>query len=235
MYQNNETINKLVNKPILIIDFDSTFVSVESLDELFRISLKYNSQKNSIVQKIQNITDLGMNGKIEFAQSLNSRINLLVANNNHINELINFLMTKISPSFFQNKTWLRQNASQIYIVSGGFTDYITPIVAQFGIPQSRVFANQFLYDYKGNIVGYDKNNFLAQDKGKCKQMQIVKPKGEIWAIGDGWTDYELKENNIASKFFGYTENKTRDKVVAVADTIANSLDVIISEYSTLSY
>ena len=235
MYQNNETINKLVNKPILIIDFDSTFVSVESLDELFRISLKYNSQKNSIVQKIQNITDLGMNGKIEFAQSLNSRINLLVANNNHINELINFLMTKISPSFFQNKTWLRQNASQIYIVSGGFTDYITPIVAQFGIPQSRVFANQFLYDYKGNIVGYDKNNFLAQDKGKCKQMQIVKPKGEIWAIGDGWTDYELKENNIASKFFGYTENKTRDKVVAVADTIANSLDVIISEYSTLFY
>ena len=229
MSQNNT--NHINNQPVLIIDFDSTFVSVESLDELFKISLKYNPQKNNIVQKIQEITDLGMDGKMSFAQSLNSRLNLLVANNNDINELINFLMTKISPSFLQNQTWLRQNAHKIYVVSGGFADYINPIVAHFGIPQSRVFANQFLYDYQGQIVGYDKNNFLAQDKGKCKQMQIIKPKGEIWAVGDGWTDYELRENGIATKFFGYTENKNRDKVIAVADTVANSLDVVINQYS----
>jgi D-3-phosphoglycerate dehydrogenase / 2-oxoglutarate reductase len=224
---------KLYKMPYLVIDFDSTFISIESLDELFSISLQYNPEQSAIVQKIQNITNLGMEGKLGFAESLSSRVKLLKANNNHINKLVELLKTKISASFLANRQWLKQNSSQIYIISGGFTDYIAPVVAEFGIPESRVFANKFYYDYKGDIVDYDKNSFLARDKGKCKQLQIIKPEGEVWAVGDGWTDYELKQTGVAKKFFAYTENVSRSKVVNVADTVAPNLDTIIREFEAL--
>ena len=53
--------------PNLIIDFDSTFVTVEALDELAKICLKENSQKEKILKKIQKTTKLGMEGKIDFS------------------------------------------------------------------------------------------------------------------------------------------------------------------------
>ena len=42
----------------LFIDFDSTFVKVESLDILSEISLYHHPQKEQILQKIQKLTFL---------------------------------------------------------------------------------------------------------------------------------------------------------------------------------
>jgi len=43
--------------PIFIIDFDSTIVTVEGLDELARISLEHNPKKDQIAQQISDITN----------------------------------------------------------------------------------------------------------------------------------------------------------------------------------
>ena len=59
-----------------IIDFDSTFIKVESLDELLEISEPGNKLK---IDKVKNITNEGMEGKISFSESLSRRIKLLEA------------------------------------------------------------------------------------------------------------------------------------------------------------
>ena len=46
-----------------IIDFDSTFVTVESLEELAKITLKDKSGKEEILKEVSRITNLGMEGK----------------------------------------------------------------------------------------------------------------------------------------------------------------------------
>ncbi|MGB3466844.1 MAG: phosphoglycerate dehydrogenase, partial [Cyclobacteriaceae bacterium] len=51
--------------------------------------------------------------------------------------------------------------------------------------------------------------------------------GEIHVIGDGYNDYEIKAAGLAKEFYAFTENIKRDKVVAMADHIAPSLDEIL--------
>lgn len=53
-----------------IIDFDSTFVSVESLDELAKIALRDDPSREKTALEISRITALGMEGKLSFEKSL---------------------------------------------------------------------------------------------------------------------------------------------------------------------
>ena len=67
-----------------IIDFDSTFISKESLDELASYSLRKSKTKNIILNKIHTLTNDGMNGKITFYDSINTRLKLINATKNDV-------------------------------------------------------------------------------------------------------------------------------------------------------
>ena len=208
----------------IVIDFDSTFTKVEGLDELARIALQGNPKQAEIVGKIKDITDQGMVGAYSFADSLRDRVALLPANRSHVDQLIVFLKGKISESFKRNKDFLEENAAQILIVSSGFKDFIVPVVNEMGIPAENVYANTFTYDADGNITGYDADNLLSQDKGKVRLLQSLQLEGEVYVIGDGITDYELRESGLANKFFAFTENVSRKAVTDKADYVVPSLD-----------
>ena len=61
----------------LIIDFDSTLISVETLEYLADISIKNSYKKNGLVKKISHYTNLAMNGEITFEESLDRRFDLM--------------------------------------------------------------------------------------------------------------------------------------------------------------
>ena len=71
-----------MNNKFLIVDFDSTFVQVEALDELAAIALAEHPAADSIIEKIRTITAQGMEGKISLSDSLANRIKLLVLTKN---------------------------------------------------------------------------------------------------------------------------------------------------------
>ncbi len=215
------------NKKIFIIDFDSTFTKVEALDELGEISLKDHPEKAQRLQAIVDLTNSGMEGKSSFAENLTKRIDLLKANKSHLPLLVEKLKTKVSDSFIRNRDFLENYADSIMIISSGFKEFITPVVTAFGIKEENIFANTFIYDAEGNIIGCDKANPLSQDKGKIHQVKNMNLTGEIFVIGDGYTDYEIKEAGLADKFYAFTENVARPAVLAKAEFVAPSLDEIL--------
>ncbi len=207
-----------------IIDFDSTFTSVEAMDELCKISLAGHPRQEEKLEEIKRITDLGMNGELSFTESLEKRITLLQARRDHLPKLIEVLKTKVSPSFERNRNFFREFADQIYIISNGFREFIVPIVTEFGIKEENVVANSFEFDEAGNIVGFDRSNPLSANKGKPTCIKNLNLQGDVYVIGDGYTDYEIKEAGYANKFFAFTENVERERVVGMADHITPSLD-----------
>ena len=207
-----------------IIDFDSTFTKVEALDVLCEISLNGRPEKNDRLRQIKEITDLGMNGDISFQESLRRRIELLDARKEHLPELIEQLNKQVSDSFNRNKEFLKKYAKQILIVSNGFKDFIAPIVSSFNINEDQVYANSFLYDDEGAIIGFDKSNLLAANNGKPEQIKQLNLPGEIFVLGDGYTDYEIKKAGIAHRFYAFTENVRRAKVLEHADHETPNLD-----------
>ncbi|MFZ4798695.1 MAG: HAD-IB family phosphatase [Bacteroidia bacterium] len=216
-----------MQKPWFIIDFDSTFTQVEAMEELAAISLKNDPEKDEIINQIKHLTDLAMDGKMPFNNSLKARIALLSAKKYHINMLVNKLRKKVSPSFARNKEFFKKNQGQILIVSGGFKEFIVPVVKSYHIEENCVFANTFTYDKKNNIIGADEENPLAQDGGKVKLLKQLKLKGPVYVIGDGFTDYEIKASGMANQFFAFTENIVRERVIAKADFIAPSFDEVL--------
>lgn len=217
----------MITNKYFVIDFDSTFTQVEALDVLGEICLKEFHDRDKILQEIKDITDLGMEGKISFRESLERRVLLLKAHKNHLNPLIESLKQKVSDSFKRNKEFFQTYSDNIFIISNGFKEFIIPIVTEFGIKPENVFANDFVFDEKGNIIGYNKDNVLSSNNGKVAQLKALNLQGDVYVIGDGYTDYEIKEAGLANKFYAFTENIERGKVLEKADHIAPSLDEIL--------
>lgn len=217
-------MNKEINIVKFIIDFDSTFISIEALDELCLIALKKNPDRKRILGKFRELTNLGMEGKILFSESLAARIKLLNAGKEHIDILVKLLARKISGSVKRNKNFFRKYGSNIYIISGGFKEIILPVVTKYHIPEENVFANTFTFGEDGMINGFDKKNPLSQSNGKIKLLKKLGLEGTLYVLGDGYTDYELKKEGIAHKFFAFTENIERQIVTENADHITPSMD-----------
>jgi D-3-phosphoglycerate dehydrogenase / 2-oxoglutarate reductase len=216
--------------PIFIIDFDSTFITVESLDELAKISLAHHTDKEKIAKEIARITRAGMEGTIDFPTSLQKRVALFKPTTSDIEQTILFLKEHLTPSVVRNKAFFKEYHKQIFIISGGFREYILPVVKEFGIAQDHILANTFTYDKKGNITGFDKTNPLAKKDGKVKAVAALNRSGEICVIGDGITDYQIKEQGKAESFFAFTENVHRKGVVAKADKTIRSFDELLFAY-----
>lgn len=210
-----------------IIDFDSTFTQVEALDILGEISLAQDPKKSDKLKAIKDITDMGMEGTLNFRESLERRLAILEATKPQISELIVELKSKVSKSFQRNKEFLSENAENIIIISNGFKDFIIPIVGEFGIKPENIFANEFIYDDTGKIIDFDRENILSKNGGKPETIKNLNLEGEIYVIGDGYTDYEIKASGMANKFYAFTENINRPKVTSKADHIAPSLDEIL--------
>jgi D-3-phosphoglycerate dehydrogenase len=211
-------------KPYFIIDFDSTFTQVEALDELARISLKNHPDREDIYRKIEDLTNLAMEGKLSFSESLAGRVELLNANQQHLELLIKQLKKKVSASFQRNKLFFKKHANEVLIVSGGFKEFITPVVSPFHIKKKNIYANTFVFDNDGNIIGYDVENPLSQENGKVKLLKKMPLEGDIYGIGDGHSDFQLKESGMIKKFFAFTENIERKTVAEKADHVAPSFD-----------
>lgn len=210
-----------------VFDFDSTFTQVEAMEELAAISLENDPERDNLIEKIKQLTDLAMEGKMPFGKSLKARIALLSAKKYHINLLVNKLRKRVSPSFVKNKPFFKAHKGRILIISGGFKEFIEPIVKSYHIDASCVFANTFIYDKKNNIIGADESNFLSQEKGKVKLLKQLKLSGNVIMIGDGFTDFEVFESGMANDFYAYTENISRPSVIARAAKVAPSLDEIL--------
>src|SRR6195952_3416590 len=207
-----------------IIDFDSTFTQVEALDELARISLRKHPDREKIYQQIEDYTNAAMEGRIPFSESLEGRVKLLEANREHLKQLITHLKKKVSVSFSRNSAFFKERQDKVLIVSGGFKEFITPVVTEYFIRKENIYANTFVFDENDNIVGYDRENPLSQEGGKVKLLRQMNLQGEIFGIGDGYSDFQLKESGLIKKFFAFTENIERKSVAEKADFVTPSFD-----------
>ncbi|MFT4553928.1 MAG: D-3-phosphoglycerate dehydrogenase [Chlamydiales bacterium] len=214
----------------IILDFDSTFIQVEGLEELASLSLKQHPDREKLLADLHQKTILGMEGKAPYSQVLKERVDVICANRKHVEKLSGQLSLKVTPSILRNKKFFKNYSDKIYIFSGGFIEFIWPIVEPFGIRRDHVFANSFTFDYAGNIVGFDEKNPLSTEGGKAKLLDQLNLNGNTVIIGDGYTDYEATLSGSGRKFFAFTENVYRKPVVEKADRELKNFDDFFKAY-----
>ena len=154
-----------------IIDFDSTFVTIETLEELASYALRNKSDKEKILAEMKAITAAGMRGDIPFSQSLTKRLQLFKTNKKEVELFAQNLQKYITPSVVRNKNFFTKYKDSIYIISGGFYDYMTIVTDKFGLSRDHIIANHFIYDAEGNISDADQRIALTKEGGKVQSIK----------------------------------------------------------------
>ena len=218
----------------LIIDFDSTFVKVETLDILAEVCFENDADKNSKIDAITTITNKAMNGELPFDQALNKRIEILKAKKTDLFKTLAIIKNNISESFIKNQSFFKENANNCFIVSGGFKEIISPIVRPYGFNDNNVFGNDFICKNDNSTLTINKINPLSQELGKIKvskqinQNKSIQNKNKVSIIlGDGYTDYQVKKYGEADYFIQFIENINRKSLNKKTDLIANDFDDVI--------
>ena len=67
---------------------------------------------------------------------------------------------------------------------------------------------------------------LSKDQGKVEIVKNIK--GFNIAIGDGYTDYEIKKYNAADLFIQFVENINRTNINSRANYVAHNFNDIIT-------
>ena len=192
-----------------ILDFDSTLVRAETLE----LAVDLVPDGGKVRKRIRELTDAAMGGRALFQDALRERIKLLHMHRDHLQQLGALLREEVTPSFKRNRAFLAAHAADIYIVSSGFREVILPVVKSLGLKPENTFANTLRFDTDGFIDGVDWNNPLSADGGKVKIVRGLKLEGEVVAVGDGWTDYEIFAAGAAKRFYAFLENVRRPEVL----------------------
>jgi D-3-phosphoglycerate dehydrogenase len=224
----------------LIFDFDSTIVSIETFDHLIAKSIfsDNHQEQNARVEQIKKITDQAMSGKITFAESLQARFSSLKITKNELNSVNSEINNFITEGFIDLISEIK-NDYEIFIVSGGFLEIISPVAEEIGIKKENCFANNFIFQNE-LIIGFDKDNILAKNGGKIEIVKkILQQKNyqKIFMIGDGSTDLEvskaIREVNFCYAAFHTQRESVMKEVEKIDQNSANQIFKIFHQIADL--
>jgi phosphoserine phosphatase SerB len=209
-------VPELARRNSFVFDFDSTLVSIETLDTLLQRCLSDDETR----RRIDDITARAMNGELDFDASLSERLRLAKARTEHFARMAGEIAGFVTPGISDVLTFLKRRGQELFIVSGGFTEIVRPVAGLFGVPEDHCFANEYLADRDGGVTGVRAENPLAHEGGKQKVLRALREEnrlpGAVVMLGDGLSDYGVYAEGLADFFIGCGFNVVRPNVKAAA-------------------
>ncbi len=170
-------------KKLLLADMESTIVDKEALDELAKIA--------GIGEKIAGITELAMEGRLDFKAALNERVRLLkglpAATLKTVLDSMN-----LNPGAADMVTVMKKHGATCVLVSGGFTFFTEPVAKQSGFDQHHgntlLIENEKLAGQVSEPI-LDKTAKLDFLKSYVGKLGLTD--NDVLAIGDGANDLPM--------------------------------------------
>jgi phosphoserine phosphatase len=165
---------------VMVMDMDSTVIQIECIDEIAKLAGRGD--------EVSEVTELAMQGKLDFAQSLIQRVACLkgvpATQLQQIRDSIP-LMPGISPLI----NTLQAHGWHIAIASGGFTYFADYVAARLGLVEA--VANQLeIVDgvLTGKVLGDISDAQTKDDTLKRLARQFNVSMSQTIALGDGAND-----------------------------------------------
>ena len=175
----------------LILDMDSTVITIECIDEVARLAGKG--------AQVSAITEAAMRGEIaDYAESLRQRVALLAGTEEDVLERVRTERMQLTSGAQALLAAARANQWGTLLVSGGFTAFTEPIRRSLGIDAS--CANE-LITRDGYLTGEvrgppEDGGRIVDAAGKARALQRLCKRlqcgtDQAIAVGDGANDLEM--------------------------------------------
>lgn len=168
---------------LVVFDMDSTLIQGEAIDELANVA--------GIGEQVARITEAGMQGKLDFKESLTQRVALLKGLEENVLSLVaqNLVMTEGAERVVGK---LKQLGYKIGIISGGFEYFGKYLQKKLGLDY--VFTNR-LEIVDGKLTGKIQGEIIdgpkkAEILRTIAQVENISLKQAV-AVGDGANDLPM--------------------------------------------
>lgn len=173
------------HKRLVVMDMDSTLVTIEVIDELARACGKY--------EQVAEITERAMRGEFDFEQSLRARVALLAGQRAEILDHIaeNLPLTEGAEIFVEA---LRRLGIRTAVLSGGFVPGVEALRKRLGLDYA--FANR-LEVREGRFTG-ELEGPIVDARRKAERLSWIAGRegvdlAQVVAVGDGANDRMMLE------------------------------------------
>ncbi len=203
-------------KRLVVMDMDSTLIRIEVIDELARV--------HGVVDDVSKITELAMEGKLDYDQSLRRRVEMLAGLDEKVVRKLaaNLPLTEGAETLIEV---LKHLGYRVAVISGGFSIAAEALKKRLDLDYA--YSNTLeIKDGKltGRVIGPIVN---AQRKAELLET-IAQAEGllldQVIAIGDGANDILMLEKAGLGIAF-----RAKQKLREAADTAitASGLDAIL--------
>jgi len=175
---------KLSDFRLLVMDMDSTLITIETIDEL--------SDLVGRKAEVAPVTAQAMRGEIEYDESIRRRVAVLKGVEESTLDRLYTERVTLSPGAERMIAGVRKAGLKILLVSGGFTHVTGKLKTRLGLDYVRssklgVRDGKFTGELEGRIVNADVKRealFEARDEIGATRDQII-------AMGDGANDLKF--------------------------------------------
>ncbi|PAA79174.1 hypothetical protein BOX15_Mlig034159g3, partial [Macrostomum lignano] len=192
-------------------DVDSTVCVDEGLDNLAEFC--------GVADKVKALTNKAMNGDMTFEESFEARLSMMGLTRQKLDQFVSQHPPKLTPNVVNLVQLLEQRNKRVYLITGGVSDLVKPVLTALTLPDNRLISNRLLFDEStGEFLGHDRSCFTCRSGGKAaavKHLRVDLGYRSVAMIGDGVTDMEARSE--CDLFVGFGGNVERAQVVAGAD------------------
>ncbi len=169
---------------LLVMDMDSTLISIECIDEI--------ADMQGLKRQVAAITEAAMRGEIDFAESLRRRVALLEGLDEHALQRVYDERLKLNTGAETMLSELKMHGIKTLLVSGGFVFFTERLKARLGLDFAHANTLEIV---NGKLTGKVLGKILdAQGKAewllKTRDELGLAP-DEVIAMGDGANDLKM--------------------------------------------
>jgi HAD superfamily phosphoserine phosphatase-like hydrolase len=207
--------------PTVVLDFDSTLIRDESLEEILRGRLR---GRPDLAEKIREITDLGMEGRISFDESLARRLAIVPPHRDDIRRFGATAHRRLTPGMAQLVAGLHARRVGVSLISGTTRELMLPVAKRLGIPARRVHGVRPRWGRDGRFLGLRADDPFVRSKAEGVARVARRWSRPRVGVGDGATDLELLRRGAVDRFVAFTCNARRKAVLVPGVPEARDVD-----------
>ena len=171
------------NKRLIVFDMDSTLIQSEVIVEM--------AKAHGVGEKVHEITERAMEGKLNFDESLEERVRLLKGmREDLLKEIVEEI--KLTEGVEDFVKTVKSLGYKVAIISGGFTYFANYFKEKLGLDYA--FANELHFE-NGILTGQVKGGIVNAEKKAMLVDLIAQQEGirleQVVAIGDGANDLQM--------------------------------------------